>query len=90
MRPPGSATVLEARRHRAAESFQAGKSLRTAADHFGVNLEQRQALETRLSRRRRRDAPHPCGVSKLSVEQRDGLVGLVVAGPLAAGFKTDL
>jgi transposase len=34
--------------------------------------------------------PHPGGASKLTERQRDELVDWVVAGPLAAGFKTDL
>lgn len=56
-------------------------------------FEQLQALETCLARRRRRRALRqatPWGVSKLTVAERDELVNLVVAGPLAAGFKTDL
>lgn len=34
--------------------------------------------------------PHPGGQHKLSVEQRDELVDLIVAGPREAGFPTDL
>jgi transposase len=93
MRPKGSATELEARRRRAAECFHAGESLRTVADRFGVDTSSvkrwkrawREGGVNALSAK-----PHPGGVSKLTVEQRDELVDLVVAGPLAAGFKTDL
>jgi transposase len=93
MRPIGSATELEARRRRAAECFQAGEPLRTVADRFGVNLSSVKRWK-RAWREGGVDAlsakPHPGGVSKLTIEQRDELVDLVVAGPLAAGFKTDL
>ncbi len=93
MRPKGSATELEARRRRAAECFQAGESLRTVADRFGVDLSSvkrwkrawRQGGVDGLSAK-----PHPGGASKLTVAQRDELVDLVVAGPLAAGFQSDL
>jgi transposase len=93
MRPIGSATELEARRRRAAECFQTGESLRTVADRFGVNPSSvkrwkrawREGGVEALSAK-----PHPGGVSKLTIAQRDELVDLVVAGPLEAGFKTDL
>jgi len=93
MRPKGSATELEARRRRAAECFQAGESLRTVADRFGVNLSSVKRWKRAwlgggveaLSAK-----PHPGGASKLTERQRDELVDLVVAGPLAAGFQTDL
>ena len=93
MRPKGSATELEARRRRAAEYFQTGESLRTVADRFGVNLSSVKRW-TRAWLDGGVDAlsakPHPGGASKLTEWQRDELVDLVVAGPLAAGFKTDL
>ncbi len=34
--------------------------------------------------------PHPGGVSKLSDEQKQQLVKMLLDGPLAAGYKTDL
>lgn len=93
MRPKGSATELEARRRRAAECFQAGESLRTVADRFGVDTSSVKRWK-RAWREGGVDAlsakPHPGGVSKLTDGERDKLVDLVVAGPLAAGFKTDL
>ena len=93
MRPKGSATELEARRRRAAECFQTGESLRTVADRFGVDKSSVKRWK-RAWREGGAEAlaakPHPGGASKLTDEQRDELVDLVVAGPLAAGFKTDL
>jgi len=93
MRTPGSAAELEARRRRAAEYFQAGKSPSEVAEAFGVHLSSAKRW------RRAWNAgglaalaakPHPGGVSKLSDEQKQQLVKMLVDGPLAAGYKTDL
>ena len=93
MRPKGSAAGLEARRRRAAACFQAGESVRTVAERFGVD-------RSSVKRWRRawlaggEDAlaakPHPGGRRKLSDEQRDELVELIIRGPREAGFPTDL
>ena len=93
MRPKGSAAELEARRRRAAACFQAGESVRTVADRFGVDPSSvkrwrrawREAGEEGLAAK-----PHPGGQCKLSTKQIDELVDLVVAGPREAGFPTDL
>ena len=63
------------------------------ARHFGVDRSSvkrwrrawREGGEDALSAK-----PHPGGASKLAEHQRDELVDLVVAGPSAAGFPTDL
>lgn len=92
MRTPGSATELEARR-RAAEYFQARKSLPEIAAVLGVHLSSVKRWK-RAWREGGVDAlaakPHPGGVSKLSDEQKQLLVKILVDGPLAAGYKTDL
>ena len=93
MRPPGSAAELEARRRRAAEYFQARKPLREIARLLGAS---------RSSVKRWKAAwktggvdalaakPHPARATKLSEKQKRQLVEMLVAGPLAAGFRTDL
>jgi transposase len=93
MRPPGSAAELEARRRRAAEYFQARKPLQEIARLFGVD---------RSSVKRWRKAwqaggvdalaakPHPPRATKLSEKQKRQLVEMLLAGPLAARFRTDL
>jgi transposase len=63
------------------------------ADRFGVNLSsvkrwKRAWLDGGVEALSAK--PHPGGASKLTERQRDELVDLVVAGPLAAGFNTDL
>ena len=85
MRTKGSAAELEARR-RAAEYFQARKSLRTVTRLLDVSLSSVkrwrrawkaggvEALAAQL---------HPGGVSKLSEEKKQELVAILLAGPLA-------
>jgi transposase len=93
MRTKRSATELEARRRRAAEYFQAGKSLRTIARLLDVSL-------TSVKRWKRAwktggvDAlaakPHPGAAPKLSEKQKQKLVEILLAGPIAAGYRTNL
>jgi len=93
MRPKGSAAELEARRRRAAACFQAGESVRTVAERFGVDRSSakrwrrawREGGEESLAAKL-----HPGGKRKLTDPQRDELVDLIVAGPREAGFPTDL
>jgi len=93
MRPSGSAAELEARRRRAAEYFQERKPLQEIASLFGVSL-------TSIKRWKRTwkaegveglaAKPHPGPRRKLSEKQRQSLVKVLVKGPLAAGYRTDL
>jgi transposase len=93
MRTPGSASELEARRRRAAEYFQTGESLRTIARLFGVSLTSVKRWKSAW-KSGGVDAlaakPHPPREAKLSEKQQEELVELLVAGPIAAGFSTDL
>ena len=93
MRPKGSAAELEARRRRAAEFFQERKPLREIADLFGVSLSSVKRWK-RAWKSGGVDAlaakPHPGGVSKLSWKQKQELVDILLAGPIAAGYRTDL
>jgi transposase len=93
MRPPGSAAELEARRRRAAEHFQERKPLREIALLFGVSL-------TSVKRWKRTwkaegveglaAKPHPGPNPKLSEKQRRALTKILLKGPVAAGYRTDL
>jgi len=93
MRPPGSAAELEARRRRAAEYFQERKPLREIASLFCVSL-------TSVKRWKRTwkaegveglaAKPHPGPERKLSEEKRQSLVKMLLMGPVAFGFRTDL
>jgi len=93
MRPPGSAAELEARRRRAAEHFQERKPLREIASLFGVSLTsvkrwkrtwKVEGVEGLAAR------PHPGPEPKLSEKQRGSLTKLLLQGPTAAGYRTDL
>lgn len=93
MRTKGSATELEARRRRAAEYFQAGKSLAETARLVGASL----SSVKRWQRAWRTDGlaalaakPHLGPTPKLSSEQKQELVTILREGPIASGFKTDL
>ena len=93
MRPSGSASELEARRRRAAEYFQERKPLREIASLFGVSL-------TSVKRWKRTwkaegveglaAKPHPGPERKLSEQQRQSLAKILVEGPVASGYRTDL
>jgi transposase len=93
MRTPGSAAELEARRRRAAEHFQERKPLREIASLFGVSL-------TSVKRWKRTwkvegveglaAKPHPGPEPKLSEKQRQALTKILLRGPTAAGYRTDL
>ena len=93
MRTKGSATELEARRRRAAEYFQARKSLAETARLVGASLSSvkrwkrawREGGVAALAAK-----PHPGPTSKLSSEQKQELLTMLQAGPVASGFKTDL
>lgn len=93
MRTKGSATELEARRRRAAEHFQARKSLAEIARKVGASLSSvkrwkrvwREGGVAALAAK-----PHPGPTPKLSPEQKQELLVILKAGPIASGFKTDL
>lgn len=93
MRPKGSAAELEARRRRAAEYFQERMPLQVIADRFGVSLSSIKRWKAAW-KTGRVDAlaakPHPPRACKLSEKQKGQLVKLLLAGPVAAGFRTDL
>jgi transposase len=93
MRTKGSAAELEARRRRAAEYFQAGKSLAETARLVGaspssVKRWKRAWLEGGVAALAAK--PHPGPTPKLSSEQKVELLAILKAGPIASGFKTDL
>lgn len=93
MRTKGSAAELEARRRRAAEYFQARKSLAEVARLVGASLS-----SVKRWRRAWKEGgvkslaakPHPGTPSKLTDEQKQELVEILLSGPIAAGYRTDL
>lgn len=93
MRPKGTAAELEARRRRAVEYFQERMPLQQIADRLGVSLSsikrwkaawQAGGVNSLAAK------PHPPRPCKLTEKQKRKLVELLLAGPVAAGFHTDL
>lgn len=93
MRPPGTAAHLEARRRRAADLLGEGMSLAEVARHVQADVS-----SVKRWKRAVRDGgsealtakPHPGRPSKLSADEKQQLAAVLRAGPLAAGFRTDL
>ena len=93
MRPKGSAAELEARRRQAVVLLQDGKSNTEVARLVGADLSSvkrwKRAVAagglTALAAKPNRGRP-----PKLSPVQRQELATIVRAGPLTAGFRTDL
>ena len=93
MRPTGSAAVLEARRHHAWALLEDGLSLNAVARRLGCAassvLRWRNAIRQRGADGFRVDAS-PGRPPKLTPAERRRLVRLLLRGPLAAGYQTDL
>lgn len=93
MRPTGSKAELEARRRRAVAMLQEGLGVCEVARRVGVwpgsvtrwNQAYQGAGEEGLKAKR-----HPGRKARLSDEDRQRLGDLLLQGPLAHGYKTDL
>lgn len=93
MRPKGSAEALEARRLEAGRLLLAGRGIREVA---------RLVNASPSSVKRWKDAleegglealaakPHPGRPPRLTAEQKEELAAILLRGPRAAGFPTDL
>jgi transposase len=93
MRPTGSAAQLEARRLRAVDLLRDGKSNTEVARNIGVDVSSikrwkraaAQGGNIALAAKPNRGRP-----PRLTPEQKQELAQIVRAGPLAAGFRTNL
>jgi transposase len=93
MRTKGSAAELEARRRRAAEYFQERRPLRKIARAIGVSLSSVKRWKVAWQTggvKALAAKPHPPRATKLSEKQKLQLVKLLLCGPRACGFGTDL
>jgi transposase len=93
MRPKGAAAVLEARRRRALALLEEGHSLNAVARRLGCAPS--SVMRWRNAVRHRGERGFQVGRSpgrppKLTARQRRQLVRLLLAGPLAQGYRTDL
>lgn len=93
MRPKGSAEALEVRRRIAGRLLQQGKGVREVARLVGAAPSSvsrwKQALEEG-GLEALKAKPHPGRPPRLSSEQKETLRTILLAGPQAAGFATDL
>jgi transposase len=93
MRPSGSAAQLEKRRRQAIQLLKAGKTLSAVALAVGASVSSvhrwhQTYLEKGLKGLRPR--PTPGRPPRLSERQKKKLVKVLLQGPLAAGYRTDL
>ena len=93
MRPKGSAAVLEHRRRQAVTLLDEGLSLNAVARRLGCAPS--SVMRWRNAVRRRGARGFQVGVSpgrppKLTAGQRRRLIRLLLQGPLAHGYRTDL
>jgi len=93
MRPKGSAQELEVRRQMAGKLLQEGKGVREVARLVGASPSSvsrwKQALEEGGTAALKAK-PHPGRPPRLRPEQKEQLEQVLLEGPLAAGFSTDL
>lgn len=93
MRPKGSAAELEVRRRQAVALFQDGKSNTEVARLVGADLSSVKRWKRAVASgglKALAAKPHPGRSPKLSLAQKQELAQIVRAGPLAAGFRTNL
>jgi transposase len=93
MRPPGTSEQLEKRRRRAVQPLESSRTLAGVARQVGAAVSSvfrwRQACRRKGGRGL--DAkPTPGRPPRLSAAQKQRLVRLLAAGPLPAGYRTDL
>ncbi len=93
MRPYGTAQQLERRRRQAIQLLQAGKNLSAVARAVSASVSSvfrwYQTYQAKGSRGLR-PQPTPGRPAKLSTSQKSKLVKVLLKGPLAAGYRTDL
>ena len=93
MRPPGSPSQLERRRRRAIHLLKRGLTTSAVAEQLGCShssvVRWRQICE-RIGSKGLIPRPIPGRPPRLSVARKRQLQRLLVRGPLAAGYSTDL
>lgn len=93
MRPKGSVEALEVRRRIAAKLLQEGKGIREVARLVGAGPSAVHGWKQALAEggpQAVEAKPHPGRPAQLTGERKTELERVLLAGPLAAGFPTDL
>ncbi|MCX5638071.1 MAG: IS630 family transposase [Planctomycetota bacterium] len=93
MRPKGSAEELEVRRRIAAKLLVEGKGICEVAKLVGASASSVHRWKETLEKgglEALKPKPHPGRPCRLSSQQKKQLLKILLKGPLAAGFSTDL
>lgn len=93
MRPKGSAKELETRRMIAGRLLQAGKGVREVARLVGASPSSVSRWKKSLEEHGiegLKAKPHPGRSARLTPQQKETLKKVLLEGPRAAGFPTDL
>ena len=93
MRPQGTAQQLEKRRRQAIQLLKAGESLSAAARTLSASVSsvfRWSQTYRKKGLRGLRSHPTPGRPPKLSTSQKQKLVKVLLKGPLAAGYQTEL
>lgn len=93
MRPKGSAKELEVRRLLGVKILSEGKSVREVARLIGVwpgSVQRWKEAKKKGGMEALKAKPHPGRKAKLSAKQKEELKRILLKGPRAAGFPTEL
>lgn len=94
MRPKGSASELEVRRQIAGRMLEQGYRQSDVANVVGVSLSSvkrwKRAMRSAGGLQALRSKPHPGKKPRLDDSQKRQLVKILLAGPRACGYPTDL
>jgi len=93
MRPQGSALELEARRRRAIAYLQKGRGIREVGRLVGASpssVVRWSLMYKRAGKEGLRAKPHPGRGLKLGKQSRQRLVKMLLKGPLAYNYRTEL
>lgn len=93
MRPPGSALQLEQRRYRAIRLLKHGHTLSAAARQVGAAVSSVHRWQSSVERdglKSLHRKPTPGRPAQLNAQQKEQLVAVLLQGPHAAGYRTEL
>ena len=93
MRPKGTAAELEVRRRIAGRLLREGRKVDEVAHIVNVSISSAKRWKSAVSKgglEALASKPHPGRKPYLSAKQKKQLVEILLAGPIAAGYGTDL
>ena len=93
MRPKGSAKELEVRRRLAGKLLREGKGIREVGRLVGASPSSVKRWKEMIDKggmEALKAKPHPGRTPRLSIRQKEKLKKVLLKGPVAAGYHTDL